>query len=206
MSGRLDSEDILMQIPCEHAKSLVPSYLDGELTEAQAAPLRAHLLGCPACREIAKDGRALSRWFEPGPDAQVPVGFAARVARRAFAGDPGGTVTPDEPSGEGREAPVLPFLLRMTAAAAALLIVLAGLMQLKAGPTQTDELRADDLDLVWQEIYDAAQGGPVQMRPETRRAPGETSSNPVDRPAVDADADEALPVPQGLPVDGEDAR
>ena len=30
-----------MKMTCQNARSLVPSYLDGELTEDQAAPLRA---------------------------------------------------------------------------------------------------------------------------------------------------------------------
>jgi predicted anti-sigma-YlaC factor YlaD len=69
-----------MKISCEAARPLVPGYLDGELTEGQASPLRAHLLDCPACREIAKEGKSFKRWFEFEPEP-VTVPTACRVRR-----------------------------------------------------------------------------------------------------------------------------
>jgi anti-sigma factor RsiW len=113
-----------MMTTCDDARALVPSYLDGELSEAQASPLRAHLLDCRACREVAKEGKALQRWFAFEPAAvPVPAGFAARVARRALAGDPG-LLVPEPPAVRTRGT-LLPFLLLATAVAAALLLVLA---------------------------------------------------------------------------------
>lgn len=179
--------DHAMQIPCEDATALVPSYLDGELTEAQAAPLRAHLLGCVDCREVAKDGKALQRWFVAGAVPVVPVGFAARVARRAFAGDPGEIGETSEiwaPSGGEREPALLPFVLRLTATAAAVLLFLAAAMQLQSRPTASDELRADDLDRVWEEIYGMdvqrpVEALPVPLAPEDPR--GATGARPARR-------------------------
>ena len=122
-----------MKISCDAAVPLVPSYLDGELSEAQASPLRAHLLDCPACREVAKEGKSLQRWFEAEPEPiAVPAGFAARVARRAFAGDPG-LLVPEPPAIRARR-PLLPFLLVATAAAAAILFVLAVAIQRESLP------------------------------------------------------------------------
>jgi anti-sigma factor RsiW len=122
-----------MKISCDAARPLVPSYLDGELSEAQASPLRAHLLDCPACREVAKEGKSLQRWFEAEPDPiPVPAGFAARVARRAFAGDPG-LLVPEPPAVRQRR-PLLPFLLVATAIAAAVLLVLAVAIQRQSLP------------------------------------------------------------------------
>jgi len=117
-------------MPCENASTLVMSYLDGELSEEQAAPLRGHLFDCPACREVAKDGKNLARWFAPGAalaaEIRAPAGFAARVARRAFAGDPGlpedGVLVPAPRAGG---TPILPFLLKLCSAAAVLLFVLS---------------------------------------------------------------------------------
>jgi anti-sigma factor RsiW len=71
---------------CMDARPLVPSYLDGEISEAQAGPLRRHLLACPSCRASAQAGKHMKRWFEPTAIVPVPRDFAARVARRAFAG------------------------------------------------------------------------------------------------------------------------
>ena len=122
-----------MKISCEDARPLVPSYLDGELTEGQASPLRMHLLDCPACRESAKQGKTLQRWFEVDPKpVSIPPGFAARVARRAFAGDPG-VLVPEPPAVRPRRA-LLPFLLVATAVAAALLFVLAVAIQRQSLP------------------------------------------------------------------------
>lgn len=105
---------------CKESLRLIPGYLDGELSEAQSAPLRQHLIDCPACRKAASGEKAFKRWFEPeAPAVEVPVGFAARVVRRAFAGETG-----EAPAAE-REAPILRFALRATAAAAMLLLVLS---------------------------------------------------------------------------------
>ena len=117
-------KESFMKISCDDARTLVPGYLDGELPEGQASPLRGHLMDCPACREVAKQGKNLSRWFEAAPAAvPVPAGFAARVARRAFAGDPG-LLVPEPPAVRPRK-PLMPFLLAACAVAAVLLFVLA---------------------------------------------------------------------------------
>jgi anti-sigma factor RsiW len=127
---------------CDDARVLVPSYLDGELSEAQASPLRAHLLACPACREVAKEGKTLKRWFAAPPErVRVPDGFAARVARRAFAGDPG-LLVPE--AGPARQRPLLPFLLLATAVAAAVLLVLAVAIQRESLP-ESNRLEAQPL-------------------------------------------------------------
>jgi len=124
-----------MKVACDDARTLVPSYLDGELSEAQASPLRAHLLDCPSCREVAKEEKTLKRWFDVElPALAVPTGFGARVARRAFAGDPG-MLVPEPPPLVGRRKSLLPFLLAASAVAAAILLVLAIAIQREGLPT-----------------------------------------------------------------------
>jgi len=136
-----------MKITCDDARPLVPSYLDGELTEVQASPLRTHLMDCPACREVAKEGKALARWFETdSARVEIPVGFAARVARRAFAGDPG-LLVPEPPAVRQRRS-LLPFLLVATAVAAALLFVLAVAIQRESLP-QSNRLDAKESRPPW---------------------------------------------------------
>src|SRR5687767_11962997 len=88
-----------MNAVCRDASALIPSYLDGELTEAQAAPLRKHLLSCQACRGSAQSEKNLKRWFVEAETPAVPKDFAARVARRAFAGDRGQPVDVDTLAG-----------------------------------------------------------------------------------------------------------
>jgi len=74
---------------CKEARPLIPSYADGELSEAQAGLLRKHLLECSSCRLLAQDEKALKSWFAGSAATAVPAGFAERVVRRAFAGDTG---------------------------------------------------------------------------------------------------------------------
>src|SRR5260221_4931269 len=129
---------------CQNSRSMIPSYLDGELTEAQAGPLRQHLLGCQACRGSAQDLKNVKRWFVRSATASVPKGFAARVARRAFQGDTGELVAgvavlrPGEDGGR-----LLHFVLACTAAAAAVLLVLSvGVRQI--GLPQSGQMKAVD--------------------------------------------------------------
>ena len=128
-----------MSSPCKPYEPLLGSYVDGELSPAQAGPLRRHLLDCPACRRQVAGDKALSRWFVRPQAPPVPDGFAARVARRAFAGDPG----LEAPAAQAAETPILRFVLRSTAAAAAALLLLAAGIRGVAVPTG-GELGADD--------------------------------------------------------------
>ena len=123
---------------CDEARALVPAYLDGELSADRASPLRQHLMECADCRTKTQAHKAQRHWFVSSPEVSVPDGFAARVARRAFQGDTGEAPVTAEPL-----APILPFVLRMTAAAAALLLVLSGVIRAVDVPTG-GQLRADD--------------------------------------------------------------
>jgi hypothetical protein len=86
--------------------------------------------------------KAQQGWFVPTPKIKVPTGFASRVARRAFQGDTG-----EQPLPDAVLAPVLPFVLKMTAAAAGLLLVLSGVLRSVDVPTG-GELRADDASTI----------------------------------------------------------
>lgn len=112
---------------CTQVRPLVPTYVDGELSELQAGRLRKHLMDCAACRALAAEEKSFKHWFVPAEAPQVPADFAARVARRAFAGDTGERtveLTPAAPPAE-RETPILQFALKMTAMAAAVLMVVS---------------------------------------------------------------------------------
>lgn len=142
-----------MTMTCNEAQPLVWSYLDGELSEAQAAPLRKHLLECHACRNSAQDGKSLKRWFVRSETAELaPRGFAARVAQQAFAArhaERAELADVDETpidagvaagaNGEGR---LFSFVLRLTAVAAAALFVLSLVLRFQALPA-SEGMRAD---------------------------------------------------------------
>lgn len=116
---------------CTDSRPLIMSYLDGELSEAQAAPLRKHLLECQPCRASAQDEKNLGRWFSTAKSAmepvQVPRDFAARVARRAFQGDRGAleAQAPVLALPQRRDERSFRFVLALTAVAAAVVLFFA---------------------------------------------------------------------------------
>ena len=129
---------------CEKAKTLVPGYLDGELSEEQASPLRQHLMECAGCRVVVQDEKSLKDWFVQEAAPSVPEGFAARVARRAMAGDTGehDVLTPVAPPA-AKSDNVLNFVMQLTAMAATLLIALSiGIGGLRL--PQGEELQAEE--------------------------------------------------------------
>jgi hypothetical protein len=145
---------------CGEALALIPSYLDGELQEAHAAPLRRHLLDCQGCRGGAQGDKNLKRWFQTAAVAAIPQGFAARIARRAFAGDTGepemerlparfpGESAPRpavlaRSSVRGPEEPVFRFVLQATAAAALVVLALSVALRSQTLPAGSS-LRAAD--------------------------------------------------------------
>jgi anti-sigma factor RsiW len=138
-----------MTMICNEALPLVWSYLDGELSEAQAAPLRKHLLECHACRNSAQDGKTLKRWFvQSSSDELAPRGFASRIAQQAFAGRRAAVLEGEEalaPVAENSDEDsgrVFSFVLKLTALAAVVLFVLSLVLRFQALPATTG-LRAD---------------------------------------------------------------
>jgi anti-sigma factor RsiW len=140
---------------CQDARTLIGSYVDGELSNEQGAPLREHLLGCPGCRELAKQGKALERWFATPDPVAVPAGFAAHVARRAVAGDRGSELADEDLRDAvivpmaARSGAILPFLLKVATVAALLLLCLALAIQKSSLPA-TDRLQADAYQPPWE--------------------------------------------------------
>ena len=132
---------------CSKTQNLAPGYLDGELSEEQAGPLRKHLLECPACRELVKNETMLKRWFVEQPSPAVPAGFAARLARRALAGDPG-LLSPERRARgpeleQARVRGITTFVQGIAAAAAIVLIGFSAAIRSEELPA-TNELEAEE--------------------------------------------------------------
>ena len=150
---------------CIEARPLIPSYLDGELSEAQARPLRKHLLDCPECRSGAQGEKYLKRWFVQEEPVLVPRDFAARVARRAFAGDSGerfGAV----PAAAAFEAPrdsYLRFILQVTSIAAVVLIFLVLDHSTSRENSTSDPALTAEINLLDEEIREG-EAGKVAIR------------------------------------------
>jgi len=105
-------------------------------------------MDCQDCRKSLAGQKSLERWFASpaAAEAEVPAGFARRVARRAFAGDLGHG-GPEAGEAESLrptpgEAPIYSFVLWATAAAAGLLLIVSGMLfQVRLG--SGDHLHAD---------------------------------------------------------------
>jgi len=162
-----------MNLTCSEARALVPSYLDNELSEGQAAPLRQHLLACHACREAAQAEKALKRWFVPSAAVTVPSGFAAEVARRALAPQAAEPVAA-APAARTAQDPLQSYVLWLTALAASALIALSAALRIEERPSG-DALRADELPAMLQELE--------HLNQRDAGANGR-STTPATRPAV----------------------
>jgi hypothetical protein len=167
----------VIDMECKNARQLIPSYLDGELTEAQASPLRKHLLDCQPCRGATQGEKNMKRWFVDAEPVAIPRDFSARVARRAFAGDTGeGYVTaPVGPlvgsSAASEDDGHLRFVLRLTAVAAAVLIFLSLALSRINLPSES-RLMADDhpevsLDRALDELDRLEKDAPLTSTPAT---------------------------------------
>ena len=165
---------------CEAVRSLVAGYLDDELSESQASPVRQHLLDCGECRKLMQAQTAEKSWFVPTEPMAAPEGFAARVSRRAFAGDKG-LLTPVSPQDTGGgEFRILQFAIQMTAVATAVLLILALGMKFSAHP-EGAELRADSSDL-----REALETMDRLNREERLELPGEDSAGEFQPTATEA--------------------
>lgn len=145
---------------CTKFQSLIPGYMDGELSEEQAAPLRQHLLSCQACRGAAQGQTNISNWFNAQPAPEIPADFAARVAQAAFSQPvmaevpdhlPELVVQPAPPIEKPVEPSILTFVLTLTSVAAGLLICLALFMAQDEQPSET-ELSAEPLPSILEEL------------------------------------------------------
>lgn len=66
---------------CDDCRSLVPIFLDDELTGKDADDFREHLAGCAACREFLAQERALSELLHRvRPLYEAPEALRTRVS------------------------------------------------------------------------------------------------------------------------------
>ena len=166
---------------CDRALPLIPLYLDGELSAVQASELRPHLLECPACRFAVQGERALKAWFVPTEAVPVPAGFAARIARRALAGDTGERHDDDAAA---TVAPILNFALRAVAVAAVALLVFAIAIRRLELPGQ--DIKADDKSLE-ETLEDLRRLNDQELAPAAERARAEAEETVEDGAPAEAE-------------------
>lgn len=118
---------------CKHIRPKLSAFHDHELGRSEAEAVRAHLMQCQGCRDLASDFRSIARALDPGV---TPPGPAADFTDRVFArihDDARESVV----SRDAREARTV----RWIAAAAALIIGL-GAIYLAAPRTNSSTLDA----------------------------------------------------------------
>ncbi len=67
---------------CGKAKRLISAAMDGELPEASAGTLRAHLEGCPDCRVLSEGFTGLAISLDVAGSPEPRFGFTDRLMRR----------------------------------------------------------------------------------------------------------------------------
>jgi hypothetical protein len=64
---------------CADLEILLPDYLEGTLDVEQARSVEAHLAGCPACAEMARDARLAMAFMERAADVEPPPELLTRI-------------------------------------------------------------------------------------------------------------------------------
>ena len=112
---------------CAAAQELISDYVDGNIGQDREAELKAHLEGCPDCRELAQDFASIVRGgkglasYEPSAEVWPKIAAEVREARpQAPAG------TPEKRSWLGTFWK--PAGWAVTAAAVLMLVVVGGLV------------------------------------------------------------------------------
>jgi anti-sigma factor RsiW len=67
---------------CKSTLSLLAAFVDGALSPADDAALRAHLADCPRCTEFLESYRATGRVIGAATDVEIPPDVEDRL--RAF--------------------------------------------------------------------------------------------------------------------------
>ena len=64
---------------CTDLESLLCDYVDGTLSNAEKATVELHLEGCPACRELVADSRAVVSFMEKAADVEPPAALVNQI-------------------------------------------------------------------------------------------------------------------------------
>lgn len=103
---------------CKELSLKLNAYLDGELSGQMAARVREHLQACPRCAEEMDELRLVKRTLDAVPGAALAPDFATRIRKQAE----------ERQKARTRLIPIGLRLVRLPAAIAATLLIVAGLL------------------------------------------------------------------------------
>ncbi len=141
----------------EHPRELLSAWIDGEVTPEERAAVESHLAGCPACRDLAEDLRALSGAVASDEPPPVPEELPARVAWR-IRGESAAARR-----GASRWLRVVPLTAAATLAAVALLVTVVVHQNSERGTQVTPAIQAP-------------YPGPARVSPELEREAQEAAA------------------------------
>src|SRR5438876_12427845 len=64
---------------CGEVEIRLADYIDGALAAEEAQTVEAHLAGCPACAELARDGRLAMAFMGRAADMEPPPELLTRI-------------------------------------------------------------------------------------------------------------------------------
>ena len=145
---------------CATARKNITAYTDGELHGRELDRMKAHLGGCPECRQAAAELRATAGVLSGMAELEPSPGFDAAFRARLDAERVGRAAREQE--GRDREERRRPWLgllhapaLRPALGTAAVAILVAGLLYYRVGPGR--EAGPEDLEASLQEIQMALE-------------------------------------------------
>jgi len=71
---------------CGEVEILLADYTDGALPAAEAQIVEAHLAGCPACAELARDARLATAFMERTAEVEPPPELLTRILNETASG------------------------------------------------------------------------------------------------------------------------
>ena len=158
---------------CDHVRSQLTAYLDGELADERGSAIRGHLRGCDACRQIAADEAALRDGLRALAPIDPPASMWAGVQARLAAAEVKDSERPAWRRALARWAPKAPTIgLAGAALAAAIALVVIRSQRDEAPPAPPVATKIE----------------PVIIKPD-HVEPAPAKAAPCTRTPVDEDAD-----------------
>lgn len=138
---------------CAEIESLICDYVDQTLDSTTRAAVDAHLLTCPACRELVDDARSVLGFLEGVPEVAPPAQLITRIIHEVPAAE-GSPRTAGRKSGSWWRNWFKPMLQPRLAMGMAMTILSFSMLGRFTAPIK--QLRPSDLDpvKVWAAVED----------------------------------------------------
>ena len=140
---------------CGEVEILLAEHLDGALPAAEAQSVEAHLAGCAACSDLARDARLAMAFMERSSDVDAPPELLTRILSETASGRHGSLRARGIQSWFGS---ALAFLLQPRLVMGMALTMVSFSMMAKCAGVSPRQLRPADMDpkMIWASLDDRA--------------------------------------------------